>query len=686
MNIIANCNLMLKVMGLLKDYLQYNLSGKKRRETTMLDRLRVSTKIIMPIIFILAIGNIITNYITTSQMSSLSKENAKESLEMLTDSLFLTLRNAMNTGDPAIIKKAEEDSRKEIKGLTNLTVAKSKETIAMYSPETKYTTDSAILKTFNTKKEQVLDEEKSGSHYLRVLRPMIATPECLMCHANQKEGDVIGVIDLTFSLDASDEMISKTIAFILTVSLTFILLTLGTVWWVAKRATHPLKELQEELSEFFAFLAKERDTIEPFTVHSHDEIGEMVVSINENIEKTLIGLNKDEQTIKEASAVCQQAALGDISVKINSQANNPAINELTAIVNQLLSSLDYNINRVLNSLDKYSQDMYSVRINSSGKTIGEIKKLFEQVDHLGDTLTRLSSQNLKNGKALQQTSDVFAKNVSQLADTSRDQAQFVKETAQSLNEVTSNLQSTSRKSKEMASYASKVTESSNEGQELASQTAQSMTTINEKVQAINEAITIIDQISFQTNILSLNAAVEAATAGEAGKGFAVVAQEVRNLAARSAEAANEIKGLVENANEQANIGKDIADNMIKGYETLNKNIEATTELIQAVSDDTHTQQGKIEQINGAIAEIDKTTQENAHIAEETNIVAKQASDIAQKIVEDAGEKKFDGKDNIQIRKKIIDPNYDGVERRKIESGLKGDRRQNRGTKADRKNP
>jgi len=238
----------------------------------------------------------------------------------------------------------------------------------------------------------------------------------------------------------------------------------------------------------------------------------------------------------------------------------------------------------------------------------------------------------------------------------------------------------------MALYATKVTQSSTEGQNLASQTLDSMITINEKVQAINEAITIIDQISFQTNILSLNAAVEAATAGEAGKGFAVVAGEVRNLAARSSDAANEIKALVENANAQATNGKDIADNMIQGYETLNKNISATTDLIEAVSNDTLIQQQKIEQINGAIVQIDKATGENANIAEETNIVAKQASDIAQKIVEDAGEKNFDGKDKIKIRKQIIDPFYRGPERRKIESGLKGDRRKKRGEKEDRENP
>ncbi|KHF07873.1 chemotaxis protein, partial [Vibrio parahaemolyticus] len=120
------------------------------------------------------------------------------------------------------------------------------------------------------------------------------------------------------------------------------------------------------------------------------------------------------------------------------------------------------------------------------------------------------------------------------------------------------------------------------GYNLADKTTFSMDEINEKVSAINEAISIIDQIAFQTNILSLNAAVEAATAGEAGKGFAVVAQEVRNLASRSAEAAKEIKAIVENATSKANQGKSIATNMIGGYKELNYSISQTINLINDI--------------------------------------------------------------------------------------------------------
>jgi methyl-accepting chemotaxis protein len=205
------------------------------------------------------------------------------------------------------------------------------------------------------------------------------------------------------------------------------------------------------------------------------------------------------------------------------------------------------------------------------------------------------------------------------------------------------MQNSSQNIAKMTSYANEVSSSVSIGQDLASRTASSMDEINEQTQAIADSITVIDQIAFQTNILSLNSAVEAATAGEAGKGFAVVAQEVRNLAARSAEAAKEIKDLVESATQKANGGKAISNEMIEGYDKLNQNIHNTLELINDVSTSSKEQFSAMEQINDTVNRLDRVTQQNAAAASEANKVASEVNEIAEKVVQQADEKEFEGK-------------------------------------------
>jgi methyl-accepting chemotaxis protein len=257
-----------------------------------------------------------------------------------------------------------------------------------------------------------------------------------------------------------------------------------------------------------------------------------------------------------------------------------------------------------------------------------------------------------------------------LSIASNQQAASLEETAAALEEITSTIISNTTNAQKMATYAKEVNISAHTGQDLANQTVHSMENINKEVQAINEAIAVIDQIAFQTNILSLNAAVEAATAGEAGKGFAVVAGEVRNLASRSSDAAKQIKNIVEIATSKANFGKDIANNMIKGYGELNKNITDTINLISDIENASREQLNGIEQINDAITNLDKQTQQNASIANESQEIAHTTLAIASKMVEDTNNKNFIGKDFKDRRSRPVDPNYKGTEKRSIESKIK----------------
>ena len=332
-------------------------------------------------------------------------------------------------------------------------------------------------------------------------------------------------------------------------------------------------------------------------------------------------------------------------------------------------SKDAFIQDMLKIIDEYKNNNYTHTIDTTGMQ-EDIIGLANGINKLGHSLTELSLENLHNGLALQNGADILAKNVHTINISAQEQATSLEQTASALEQITSNIQSSNENTTKMANFSNNVTSSANKGKELANQTAIAMEDINIQVTAINNSITVIDQIAFQTNILSLNAAVEAATAGEAGKGFAVVAQEVRNLASRSAEAAREIKNLVENATLKANEGKKIADDMILGYSELNKSIDSTMKLIDHVSTASKEQEIGIIQINEAVTLLDKKTQNSVEVAKETNIVAIQSNDIAQKIVQDAKSKQVTGKENVHIRTKLIDLDYKGVDRRKVENKIK----------------
>ena len=258
-------------------------------------------------------------------------------------------------------------------------------------------------------------------------------------------------------------------------------------------------------------------------------------------------------------------------------------------------------------------------------------------------------ENKSNGLTLDVSSGILLNNVDILNKNSNEAAAALEETAAAVEEISSNISNNTDNIIQMSKLASNVTNSVTKGETLANQTTESMNEIDKEVNSINEAIIIIDQIAFQTNILSLNAAVEAATAGEAGKGFAVVAQEVRNLATRSAEAAREIKAIVENATKKADLGKKISEDMISGYKTLNEDIIKTIDLIKGVESSSKEQLAGIEQINHAINSLDQQTQQNAQIASQTYSVAMQTDTIAKLIVSNANSKEFIGKNEVKAK-------------------------------------
>ena len=414
----------------------------------------------------------------------------------------------------------------------------------------------------------------------------------------------------------------------------------------------PIEKFQEGLLEFFKYLNKETDDVKELEVNSNDEIGMMAKVVNTNIQNTKHLIEQDKLVLVEVSALVKEVSSGTLSRRIIRTSDNPAIKELISELNTMMSNLQDTIGHSLDVLTKYQSNDF--RVKTSVDCTGEICALMKGIDDLGSTISKMLVENKQNGMTLNDSAQELLNNVDTINHSAQDAASSLEETAASLEQVTGNIRGNVENIGRMTSYAHQLTTSANEGHELANQTTKSMDDINNQVSSINEAITVIDQIAFQTNILSLNAAVEAATAGEAGKGFAVVAQEVRNLASRSADAAKEIKDLVENATHKANEGKSIADKMIEGYDGLNDNINNTITLMDDISVASKEQQMGIEQINNAVSQLDRQTQCNVSVAMQTHAISTQTSKISQKIVNDANNKEFEGKDDV----KAIDLNDD----------------------------
>ncbi|RXK07484.1 methyl-accepting chemotaxis protein [Halarcobacter ebronensis] len=405
---------------------------------------------------------------------------------------------------------------------------------------------------------------------------------------------------------------------------------------------NPLENFQVGLLNFFKYINKEQSHIDLLKIEANDEIGKMSAIINQNIDKSKTIIEQDNKLIGEVKEIVNHVGNGYIDKKIKGSTNNESLEELKSLLNNMLENLQSlvgtNINALTEVLEKYASRDFTQKINSK-----DSGKIGTSIINMHDMITKILQDNQKDGLLLKNKSEELSSNVKTLSDNATSQAASLEETAASIEEITGNIKQTNEKAQQMLNISAETKSSANTGKDLASKTAKSMDEINETVMNINEAITVIDQIAFQTNILSLNAAVEAATAGEAGKGFAVVAQEVRNLASRSAEAAKEIKDLVENATVKAAEGKNISSSMIKGFTELESKIANTNNLIDDVTNAAKEQNLGMTQISDAINQLDRFTQENAAIADKTNTIAQETNRVSLDIVDNVNMNDFEGK-------------------------------------------
>lgn len=206
----------------------------------------------------------------------------------------------------------------------------------------------------------------------------------------------------------------------------------------------------------------------------------------------------------------------------------------------------------------------------------------------------------------------------ELSTRTEEQAASLAETASSMEQLTATVKQNAEHADHARTLATRTADSAQRGSDSMSTVISTMATINESATQMSSIVNTIDGIAFQTNILALNASVEAARAGEQGRGFAVVANEVRQLASRSAAAAQEIKTLIEASDSKVVEGSRQVHDTGDEINGMVDDIKQLSTLVQEISAATIEQSSGIEQVNQAVTQMDQMTQQNAGLVQESN--------------------------------------------------------------------
>ncbi|WP_238843418.1 methyl-accepting chemotaxis protein [Thiomicrorhabdus xiamenensis] len=351
----------------------------------------------------------------------------------------------------------------------------------------------------------------------------------------------------------------------------------------------------------------------------------------------LSGAFLDVVTDLDASAQLIRQTVDSISDTLGDLARgNFSVRNTKEVVGDFVP-LQSSLNRTLNDLENFVNEVSQVQAKISE---GDLTQLVEGVyqgkmallkDSLNSSVRNTASMVAKVGavteSVVQGVSNMAAGNAD-ISDRVRDQAQALVSASSSMEQMTQSV----RQNADSAQQANQVTIQARDkltnGLQSMQQALKSTETMAEANQKISDIITMIDSIAFQTNLLALNAAVEAARAGEHGRGFAVVAGEVRNLAAKSAEAAGEIKKLIENSVAISEQSSNYVAQTSDALQVINHSIGEMAEMIEDISTASSEQTQGIEQVNQSVSSMDQSTQRNASLIE-------QAAEESQKVLDNA---------------------------------------------------